>query len=66
MTTKKELTPAEEEKFREAQRLYNKQYYEKNRKTILARKKKWRKENPEKVKESIQKHWLRKAEQEQL
>lgn len=62
MTTEYKLTPAEEEKIREAQRAYHKEYYKKNKKKILDSHKKWRAENPEKIKENNRNYWLRKAE----
>lgn len=41
-----------------ARRLYYKKYYEKNKNIIKTRQKKWRKENPEKVKEYTDKFFL--------
>ena len=57
------MTLAEKEKIREAQRAYNRGYYQKNKKTILERNKKWREDNPDKVQEANKNYWLRKSEE---
>lgn len=62
MKSEVELTSAEE-KIRDAQRLYNRDYYRRNRKRILERNKKWRQDNPEKVKEANHNYWQRRAEE---
>lgn len=50
-----------EEEIREAQRNYNREYYEKNRNKIRERQQQWRKENPDKVKEYNRRLWTKKA-----
>lgn len=48
---------------REEKNAYMREYRKKNRKKIAAYEKKWRDENPEKVAQANQRHWLKKAEE---
>lgn len=47
-----------------ARRNYSKQYYQKNRDKLLATQREYRKTNPEKVKETQDRYWQKKALQQ--
>lgn len=52
----------DEEMIREARNTYYREYRKKNKKKIAEQQKRWREQNPEKVKESNRDYWLRRAE----
>lgn len=47
---------------RERKRLYEKEYYQRNKDKILQQRKDWRSENAEKTKTYNQRYWEKKAE----
>lgn len=50
-----------QEDIKEAQRIYNREYYKRNRERIRERQQQWRKENPDKVREYNHRLWSKKA-----
>lgn len=54
-----------EEIAQEKQRMYHREYYRKNRKSINARQQEWRAENPDKVKQYNRNYWLKRAVESQ-
>lgn len=55
------LTEEEKEKIRAKKREYNNSYYRKHKKEIAEKRKEWREQNPDKVKEINERHWRKKA-----
>lgn len=49
------------EQAKEARREYQRNYYGKNKKKILDYQKRWRAENPDKVKQYLDNYWEKKA-----
>lgn len=58
-----DLTEEEAEKIREAKREYHRGYYARNKERIQEKNRKWRAENPDKVRKSNQEYWLKQAGQ---
>ena len=52
-----------QEELKEAQRNYNREYYQKNRDKIRERQQQWRNANPNKVKEYNRNTWIKKAKE---
>lgn len=61
----KKLSAAEREKILAEKRAYKRKYYKENREKILATHKRFREENPEKIKAYQERYWLKKATQKQ-
>lgn len=55
------MTELTEEEIRQAQREYNRDYYHKNRKHIRQQQRKWRAENPDRVREYNKKFFAKQA-----
>lgn len=54
---------ADPQKWIEANRRYQATYREKHREELKARQKKWREENPDKIREYINRYWEKKADE---